>query len=683
MFPMGRLEHPSVVGIDIGGTFTDFYFVSAEGLKVRKVLSSAQAPSDVIKMGVRGLPMSSWDVVHGSTIATNALIESQGCRTALVATDGFQDLIEIGRQDRPDIYNPMPRRPDVLVPQDLRIGVSERISADGGVLLSLTDAEIERVVARVGATNAEAVAVCFLFSFIYPEHEKLITDALRGEGYFVTASHEILPEYREHERMTTTVLNSYLSQLVGESVDEVDKASRGRSFLVMQSHGGVTSSADVMQNPLSMVMSGPAAGVLAAQRISGEAGYKMMISFDMGGTSTDVALATTEYPRSSEGSIAGRSYRLRSCDVETVGAGGGSIAWIDPAGSLKVGPESAGASPGPASYGTGILPTVCDANLVLGRLHAEAALGNGMKMDRARAIAAIEPLATEIGTSVEDAALAIADIVDSNMARAIRRVSLEKGHDPAQAVLVAYGGAGPQHACDVARAMDINAVLIPPSPGALSAQGLVMADKTKEKAIGCLGVLTERASETIGQILDGLSVENLSDLHRLSVRTEHAEHKYWLDLRYLGQSYEISVPVRLLDGRSELDWERAVADFHSLHRIQYGFSHQNKDIEHVAVRALASIPSGVILGDRSATERDSSHTLLEGSEHQMWFHADGTSDTAPKQYSTQVFLRDELSSNRIDGPALVLQHDSTVVIPPDFFGAADALGNLVLQSVNS
>ena len=526
----------SRIGIDTGGTFTDFIWVDKEGrLRLYKEPSTPDDPSRAVLAGlaVGGAPAAA-DVVHGSTVATNALLQRRGAPTALVATAGFADVLEIGRQDRPDLYALVPQKPPPLVPRQWRFEVRERVGADGQVVMPLDEASLAEVVERVAAAGVESVAVCLLFSFLRPEHEQHVGAALRARlpGVHVSLSSDILPEYREYERTATTVINATVAPLMGRYLARLAEQLTPRRLAVMQSNGGIISAALAGAQAARTALSGPAGGVVGARFVAasagpGGAGYTDLITFDMGGTSTDVALCAGRAPTTTGGSIAGLPLRLPLIDIHTVGAGGGSLAYLDAGGALQVGPQSAGAWPGPACYhadyeawrrltdedrpptaadttgeegswgqvpgarvehsspGTwnlepGTFCTVTDANLVLGRLDAERFLGGQMALHEASALAAVGALAAEMGSTVEGAALAIMRVANAAMERAIRRVSVERGHDPRRFTLLAFGGGGPLHACELAEALGIPRVLVPPTPGVLSALGMLAAAPARD-----------------------------------------------------------------------------------------------------------------------------------------------------------------------------------------------------------
>lgn len=485
------------LGVDTGGTFTDFAWLDGDGrLRIHKQLSTPQDPSQAILTGMGAMGVAEQTaVVHGSTVATNALLERRGARTALITTAGFADVLAIGRQNRPQLYALVPQKPEPLVPREWRFEVHERVSAQGEILTPLDPAALRPILERLAAEGIESVAVCLLFSFLRPEHERLIEEVIGNWQLpmtnsqlpvtrpHVSLSSEILPEYREYERTATTVINAYVAPLMGRYLERLAEGIAPRPLAVMQSNGGIISARAAGRQAARTVLSGPAGGVVGARFVAGRAGFEELITFDMGGTSTDVALCPGRLPTTAEGEIAGLPLRLPIIDIHTVGAGGGSLARLDVGGALQVGPQSAGAAPGPACYpgSPNRQATTTDANLVLGRLDADHFLGGAMRLDRERAREALGELAQTMGVATpETAAWGVIQVANMTMERAIRRISVERGYDPRYFTLVAFGGAGPLHACDLAASLQIPRVLIPPAPGILSALGMLAAAPTKD-----------------------------------------------------------------------------------------------------------------------------------------------------------------------------------------------------------
>ena len=646
---------PGTVGVDVGGTFTDFLAVEEGRLRVYKRLSTPHDPAEAVLQGLREMGATPDEVVHGSTVATNTVLERSGARTALITTQGFRDVLEIGRQTRANLYGLAPRRTPPLVERALRLEVAERVAADGTVLKPLLAGEVARVVAEVEALQVDSVAVCLLFSFLFPEHERLITAALRAKGISATASHEVLPEYREYERASTTVLNAYLAPVVARYLTRLEEAlaqTGVRRLRIMQSDGTSLGPAATAKRAVRMVLSGPAGGVAGAFAVAKETGFDQVITFDMGGTSTDVSLCPGRILERFELEVSGLPLRVPSVDVNTVGAGGGSIARLDAGGALRVGPESARADPGPACYGVGTLPTVTDAQVVLGRLQPDHFLGGRMPLYPDRARQALEGLG---GDAVRSAA-AVVRVANVNMERAIRVVSVERGYDPRGFTLVAFGGAGPLHACDLAESLGIGRVLVPRYPGVLSALGMAAADSSRDYLRPFMGRLkagdSERASEAMEQINALLAeaeaqgrAELLSEgLPQATLRGEH-----WLTMRYVGQSYEL--PVEVVGGQAAT----VVEAFHALHERTYGHADRQRPVEVVSVRARVIAP-GVQLhvAPRPPTKEPLSSALVGDSR--SWFG---------EWQNTPIYERERLGpGHRFAGPSIVVQMDATTVLPP-------------------
>ena len=515
------------IGVDAGGTFTDFVVLGDDGrLESFKLRSDPRRPAKVILEGLeRACGRGRAEVVHGSTVATNALLERKGARTAFVTTAGFEDLLEIGRQNRAQLYNltPEPRR--LLVERTLCFGVQERILHDGSVLHAPSVAELKGLAARIQRAGVRSIAICFLHSYQNPAHERAAVKALQREGLYVCASHEISPEFREYERSSTTAVNAYVGPLMDAYLSELEGARRFR-IAIMQSNGGFLSAREARRQAVRTVLSGPAGGVVGAAGAARRSGFRKVLGFDMGGTSTDVSLTEGSPRETTEAVVDGFPIRVPMLDIHTVGAGGGSLASVDAGGLLRVGPESAGADPGPACYGKGTGATVTDAHVVLGRVHS--LLGGSMPLHAARATKAVGEIAGQLKLDAVRAAAGILRVANANMERAIRVVSLERGHDPRDFALVAFGGCGGLHACEIARELGIRTVLVPQNAGALSALGMLMADAVRDYSAGVLGRTDVEA--------------RFSAMERRARReSPDAEIGRSADLRYRGQSYELNV----------------------------------------------------------------------------------------------------------------------------------------------
>ncbi|MFQ5437155.1 MAG: hydantoinase/oxoprolinase family protein, partial [Anaerolineae bacterium] len=506
---------------------------------------------------------------------TNALLERRGARTALITTQGFADVLTIGRQNRPDIYALVPTKPEPIVPGAWRFEVHERVTAEGKVLVPLGEDALLPIVEKLGGEEVESVAVCLLFSFLYPRHETQIRDQLRSAmpHLHVSVSSEILPEYREYERTATTVINAYVAPMMARYLARLAENIRPRQLTVMQSNGGVIDAATAGKEAARTALSGPAGGVVGARFVAGQASFDQIITFDMGGTSTDVALCPNRLPTTSSGEIAGMPLRLPIIDIHTVGAGGGSLAYVDAGGALHVGPQSAGADPGPACYGRSTpekypglgRATVTDANLVLGRLHPDHFLGGEMRLDVAAARSALTGLAAKMGAdSAEAAAWGVVAVANANMERAIRRISIERGYDPRRFTLVPFGGAGPLHACELAQNLQIPRVFVPPVPGVLSALGMLVAAPTKDFSQTVMQKVGAWEQDTASWMRDRyapLRQRALVEMGAAGHAPQTIDLRTSLDMRYVGQSHELTIPYA-----TQIGDDRALVDaFHLAH----------------------------------------------------------------------------------------------------------------------
>ncbi|MGH9901323.1 MAG: hydantoinase/oxoprolinase family protein, partial [Pyrinomonadaceae bacterium] len=578
------------VGVDTGGTFTDFVYRAGDNSGVFKLASTPADPSLAITEGLRrvaretGAALADIEVVHGTTVGTNALLERRGARTALVTTAGFEDVLAIGRQARPRLYDLDATRPDPLVPRPLRFGVRERVAASGEVLEALDESALRPLVNKLKRARVESVAVCLLFSFVRPEHERRVVRALASllPGTSVSASHVILPEYREYERTSTVVINAYLQPLMGAYLDRL--SGHVPALRVMQSSGGSISAQVAAREPVRTILSGPAGGVVGALATAQAARLPDIITFDMGGTSTDVALCAGGSVRlTNEATVAGLPVAVPVLDIHTVGAGGGSIARVDAGGSLRVGPESAGADPGPACYGRGTLPTVTDANLVLGRFGGADLLGGEFRLDVGRAEAALANLAREMSraggrrVNAHEAALGVVRVVNAGMERALRAVSVERGHDPRVFSLVSFGGAGGLHAVELARQLRVPRVIVPRDPGALSASGALASDVVKDLSrTVMIEATTDKSRAVIERAFREMEREGRAALRREGFGDARQRHERSVAARYKGQSFEL-----------EIKWAGGTdvaATFHRAHHERYGYEQAANPVEIVSAR---------------------------------------------------------------------------------------------------
>ena len=649
------------IGIDTGGTFTDFVRLDSRGLTVHKLRTTPDDPSRAILEGVAFLSegSASGDVVHGSTVATNAVLERKGARVALIATKGFEDVLRIGRQTRPELYNFFVPLPRPIVDPALTMGIAERLDASGTVIESLDQATLNRLPARLRELGAEVVAVCLLHSYVNPAHEKRIAERLRADGWLVSVSSEVLPEYREFERWSTTAVNAYVAPLIDKYLERLEKGLGGR-LSIMQSNGGSISSALARAEAVRTVLSGPAAGVVGAQAVAREAGFPRVISFDMGGTSTDVSLIDGKIASSTDSRIGDFPVRLPVIDIHTVGAGGGSIAFIDSGGALRVGPRSAGSQPGPACYGVGTELTVTDANVLLGRLDPAFFLGGRMSIDVSRAEAAAAPLASELKMSIGALAEGVVRVANANMERAIRVVSVERGHDPRQFALLAFGGAGGMHACEIARTLEIKEVLVPRHAGVLSALGMLVADVTRDYLASVLSSADKLDPADLDNRIRGLSDRAITELGREGFARQRIAIEPQLDVRYVGQSYEITVPFTA----------RYRQVFHQRHEQLYGYANTDRAVEVVAVRVRAA---GLTDKPRLPRTRIAARRKPKP-DHVRAGRFDGrTTKVAYFRWPNLV------PGDHGAGPAVITGPEATVVIPPGFTFSIDGFSNVVAR----
>jgi N-methylhydantoinase A len=652
------------IGVDTGGTFSDFMLMDGDTLVIHKVLSTPDNPARAVLQGLRHLrpDLTGVDVVHGSTVATNALLERKGARTALIATQGFEDILEIGRQTRPHLYDPFVRKQPPLVPTRLRFGVAERLAYNGEVLTPLTEQAIEAVLARVRRSGAQSLAICLLHAYANPVHEEMLTQAAARLGLPVSASHQILPEFREYERCSTTVVNAYLRPVMQRYLETLATELQGARLSVMRSNGGVMSAARAHQEAVHTVLSGPAGGVVGAFRVAHEAGYRRAITFDMGGTSTDVSLCDEQPRTTNETIVAGCPVKVPVLDIHTVGAGGGSLAYLDPGGALRVGPQSAGADPGPACYGKGTGLTVTDANLYLGRLHPDWFLGGQMQLDVARARDAVEAFAGQIHMPPEAACEGILEVVNANMEGAIRVISVERGHDPREFALVSFGGAGGMHAADLARRLSIPTVLVPANPGILSAFGMLITDYVQEYAQTVLVPATAFTPERAAVAFRELEERGRQAMRDEGVAPQDVQISRFLDMSYVGQSFELVVPYL----------PNFVDEFHRRHDLRYGYEDSARPTQVVNVRLRVVGPSGTSY--RASREQQQGEDAGTAQVDTIPMYIDGQWRQAP------VYDRQRLSAgNRVAGPALITEYSATTVVPAAFVVHVDQQHNLVIR----
>lgn len=709
-----------LLGIDIGGTFTDFvlFWPSDGRLETFKLLSTPGDPAEAVLRGIvktledvqsrqsdpNNNPRLDISIVHGSTVATNALLERKGAVMALITTHGFRDVLQIGRQNRPSLYDLNFSLPKPLLPEELCLEVEERVDAGGQIIQPLDVQDVNRLLPTLENAKVESVAVCLLFSFLKPEHENLIGDRLRAAGYSVSLSSDILPEYREYERFSTTAVNAFVSPVMDRYLTSLELAlpdfGAGHIPLrVMQSNGGVISPDEARKAAVRCILSGPAGGVTACEYISQLASGQIsparegnvdhldersglsklkLITFDMGGTSTDVSLIDGSPNLTTEAVVGGCPIRIPVLDIHTIGAGGGSITALDPGGALRVGPQSAGAFPGPACYARApleeCLPTVTDANLVLGRLLPDRFLGGEMPLDAARAYEVLRRLGSQMGLDPVRAALGVIEVASAHMERALRLISVERGYDPRDFVLLSFGGAGGLHAVELARRLGIPRVLVPPIASTLSAFGMLTADVIRDYSQTVM-LFSNSPVDSLEAVFDRMEEQGWKDLSAEGFSRTEIEIQRSLDLRYRGQSYELNVPLSWCNNDSSgnsLTYciQRAIDDFHLVHQKTYGYSLPEAQIEIVTARLRAVgkvvhpnlVPSPLSNPDpESARIGDQLVHLQEG------------------QRSVPCYSGEALKpGNRFSGPALVVRPDTTILIGPQDRAQIDPYRNLII-----
>ncbi|TQJ68832.1 N-methylhydantoinase A [Arthrobacter sp. SLBN-100] len=676
-------------GVDTGGTFTDLCaFDEATGqVHVRKVSSTPDDPGRAIIQGVHELleQIGGRNIeeityfAHGTTVGTNALLTGRGVRTGLITTKGFRDLLELGRGRRPHMYDLQADKPEPFIPRDLRMEVAERVRHDGRVEIPLDSEEVRAAVQELKAQGVESIAVCLLYSYVRPEHEREVGRIIAEEfpEAYVSLSSEVLPEFREFERLSTVVTNAYVGPVVAKYLARLRRnlADAGLKCLphVTQSNGGIIPFPTAEELPVRLVLSGPSTGVVGAAAITMAAGSPDIITFDMGGTSSDVSLVQNGTPKvTSSMELDGRPIRSPMLDIHTVGAGGGSIAWIDSGNHLRVGPASAGAFPGPACYGNGQEPTVTDANVVLQVLNPEYLLNGQLKIDSQASHRAIKAIADPLGLTVAEAAQGIIRVVTANMARAIRVISVQRGYDPRDYVLVPFGGAGPLHASRLATELGINRIIVPETPGAQSALGLLMTDIRSDFMRTKIIQVTPEASAGFSQVLSELTEQASAWFAEENIGEERRSLLRRIEMRYAGQNYEL--PVDVPDG--VLDEEAItslIEGFQRAHDRMYGYSARNEVVEAVTfrVQAIATVPRADLR--RSTVEGRKLEDAVTG-YRDVYMPEKGDYVPCP------VYDRSRLDvGHRIAGPAVVEQMDTTTLLLPSDVCVVDDLRNLVIE----
>ena len=704
-----RARLPLRIAIDTGGTFTDCVWMESGQLRMMKVFSTPSDPSQAIAEAIQKITSSAdFVLLHGTTVGTNALLERKGARTALVTTKGFEDAIEIGRQARPKLYDFFFDRIEPLIPRELRFGIDERTAADGEILITPTSEQVAELVAKVVESGPQSIAISLLFSFANTKNEQAVAEALSALSVPLSTSHKIVPEFREYERTSTVVVNAYLQPVMQRYLESLqrrcgtledckssprDGADRGvqagvflgeralreaktqdrkrvsggaQRIFVMQSSGGITALSTAAREPVRTVLSGPAGGVVGAVATARASGYENIIAFDMGGTSTDVSLVEGEIKTANDAQIAGFPISVPMLDIHTVGAGGGSLARFDAAGVLRVGPESAGADPGPICYGRGTQPTVTDANLLLGRLQSERFLGGDFTLDHERASRLTQVWLKKQGSrlSLERFAAGVIRVVNATMEKAIRVVSIERGRDPRGFTLVAFGGAGGLHACALAEALRIPQVIVPAFPGALSALGIFASDVVKDYS----RTILRRVSGSVPHAQLAKEFKKLEQRACENFRGENWPGKpafqRSVDLRYRGQGYELNIPFS----------PKLRRDFEREHQRRYGYTHPNREAELVTLRLRAALKStrghvGAVPLVRPNLVKFAKHAVEQA---RVLFHG--------AKLKTKIYSREELQRGRkYSGPAIVTEYSATTVVPPSWHFRVDHSENLIIS----
>jgi len=652
-----------LLGVDTGGTFTDFVYYADGQLRMHKVLSSPEAPERAILQGIADLsiPLNGLHIIHGSTVATNAVLQGKGVKTVFVTNRGFKDMLTIGRQARRQLYELQPIYVDPPVASDYCLETGGRLSAEGELLEPLDENDLASLVTRIDQIRPEAVAINLLFSYLRPELEKRIADVL-PKHLFVSCSSSVLPEYKEYERGMATWLNAWVGPLVQGYLERLENHVSPASLAVMQSSAGTISAKQASKLAVNMLLSGPAGGLKAAQFIGKQIEQDKLITFDMGGTSTDVALINREIQLTTEGHIAGYPVAVPMVDMHTIGAGGGSLAYIDSAGLLHVGPESAGASPGPACYGLGgNQPTVTDANLILGRIQPDAFLGGAMTLNLEASRQVMKNIAKLLDCSIEQAAEGIVNIANEHMIRALRVISLQRGVDPRDYILMSFGGAGGLHVCALADAMQMKQAIVPVLGGVLSALGMLVTPPSRQYSQTVTQLLTKLTHEKIKVLFGVLAERGRQELLQEGICQADIVTKYSMDCRYLGQSYYLNVNYEMDDQ----DFSICQQAFHHSHKQTYGHD-LDEPVELVNVRVSVTGP----VADMHLAQRKNCFAEVKAN-----------SGRVKNEHGNLLVQRNEMAvGQHLQGPLLILEPVATTYIAPEWSCALDEVGNLILSN---
>lgn len=642
------------IGIDTGGTFTDFVAVDHGMIKVHKELSTPHDPSIAIINGIKKLVdgnLEDVEIFHGTTVATNALLERKGSDVALVTTEGFEDIIEIGRQNRKELYNIFEKQTDHLVKRTHRLGISERTDFKGKVVKPLSDTELLKLLRKIKKLKPEAVAISLINSYAGAKNELIIEKALKELGIPISVSSKILSEFREYERTSTVVINAYLiNKVLGYMTNLNEKLGRSK-ISVLQSNGGLISTGQAGTEPVRILLSGPAGGVVGAFKLAENMGITKIMTYDMGGTSTDVSLCDESIQFSNLNSVDNLPVNVAMIDLKTIGAGGGSIAYVDSGGALKVGPESAGADPGPACYGKGTKPTVTDANVVLGRIDPKYFLGGEMSISKKRSIDALTRLSKKLKLDVPTVAEGIVEVANANMEKALRVISLQRGHDPREFALFSFGGAGGLHACELACGLGISKVIFPNNPGVLSAHGMLIADYFRDFS---MSVFFNTDRDDFNKIMQAFN--RLKSKAQKDTSEQEIDYEYYIDARYKRQSHELIIPFS----------KKYIKDFHTEHKKKYGYSLKNSIVEIVNIRLRAMRKNKDIDIPKYVGTQKKVDSVKSVSFYQN------------RYIRTKIISRDDFYSGfQFDGCAIILEKTSTLFIPPQFKCTVDNFGNII------
>ncbi len=652
------------IGVDTGGTFTDFVISDGNSLWIMKTPSTPHNPGVAVLEGLKDYLEFHPTIIHGTTVATNAFLENKTAKTALIVTEGFEHLLHIGRQNRLNLFSLKPEKPSSLIPLSLSFGLRERTLFDGSIEKPIDKNALIKIGDLLKKKNVACVAVLFLHSYANPTNEKIAGKTLREMGFYVTASHEILPEYREYERGVITALNSSLIPIIKNYLSQLSNTIGEAKLFIMQSQGGFISPEIAMSKPVYTLLSGPAGGAIASTYMGKLIGLERLLAFDMGGTSTDVSLIDKAFKITKESSLSGLPLRIPMIEIQTVGAGGGSIAVIDKGGAMKVGPESAGAHPGPACYGISDFPTVTDAFMVLGWMVPELFLGGKMKIFPEKSFKAIEQVAKDSNLTLHRAAEGIIRIASATMEKALRVVSIERGYDPRDFSLIAFGGAGGLCAVILAERLGIKKIIVPNFQGVFSALGMILSDSVKEFSWGVMKKVKEVKKLELEKKFKDMEREALELFKKEEIEERRVVFLSSLDMRYEGQSYELNIPYK----------KGFVDDFHRAHHLLYSHSYKDRDVEIVNLRLR-----GVGVVDKVGLpffkpEKSLPEQALYG-EKEVWYRG--------KILRAKIYLREKLiSGNRIEGPAIISSYDGTTFIPDGYGCLVDGYLNLLISRGN-